>query len=569
MAAINASLSQGCAGGYTNPHVSADLSTLNFIGWPPGTPMDMGTAPIVTMAHVVAAAHPVSINGASAHSYADDWYDRIHVIPDSIALGNLVQAQQRMAYVWNAWRTQSLTLDALDEVATDGMTITGEGALPLVFAPMQMRAWTIAVDTAGPAAIDATLTWVFASGEQPSMTVTGQRLAAWVFMPDWSGGIVETMEWLTDVQTAWQGAEYREPVRDAPRRSWEFQLILAGAERQLAEGMLFAWRARNWALPVWPDQSQLAASLAAGSTSIPLDTANLDYAIGDVAMLWRSPTQYELAEVSAIAADTLTLARATTQDWAAGTLVYPCRVARLTDTPTLTRKSSDVVTSQVRFEAAEPCDWPAAAPAATYLGYPVLEDRNEESDDPTADYDRTIDTLDNTIGLPEVTDRTGLAFPTQSQAWLLQGRAARGAHRSLLYWLQGRAEALWLPSWSDDLTLAKLAGSSDTTITVVFAGVALYLAGDDARKHVRMELVDGTVFYRAVASAVDLGDGTEQLAIDSGLGQTVEPTQVRQISWLALSRLAGDSVQIQHDTDSEGVAHCAANFVAVPAEEPA
>ncbi|WP_290906559.1 hypothetical protein, partial [Aquabacterium sp.] len=31
-----------------------------------------------------------------------DWYDRIHLIPGVLALGNLVQAQQRTIEVWNA-----------------------------------------------------------------------------------------------------------------------------------------------------------------------------------------------------------------------------------------------------------------------------------------------------------------------------------------------------------------------------------------------------------------------------------------------------------------------------------
>ena len=32
-----------------------------------------------------------------------DWYDRIHLVPGVIALGNLVQAQERTFEVWNAW----------------------------------------------------------------------------------------------------------------------------------------------------------------------------------------------------------------------------------------------------------------------------------------------------------------------------------------------------------------------------------------------------------------------------------------------------------------------------------
>jgi hypothetical protein len=40
------------------------------------------------------------------------------------------------------------------------------------------------------------------------------------------------------------------------------------------------------------------------------------------------------------------------------------------------------------------------------------------------------------------------------------------------------------------------------------------------------------------------------------------------ISWMMMATLGDDSVQISHEADSMGVAHCTAGFAAVPAEEP-
>lgn len=561
---------QSAAAGYANARIAVNLRSFGaFIGWPPAALMDTGTAGAIATTRIAAATHPRAIGGASSISYADDWYDRVHVIPSRLDLGNLVSVQQRTVTVWNAWRAQSLTLTALQMDGADGIAATGPGALPLAFTPLQERSWQVAIGENGPANIDATLTWVFAGQPDVALVITGQRLTAWLTMPDWSGGIMETLAWLTEIEQAWTGQQDRTPCRQAPRRDWEFAVVFAGTERQLAETMLFGWRARNWALPVWPDQSVLATALAAGSMTIPVGTAGLDFAVGETALLRLAFDQYELVEVSDIAADSITLSLPTAQDWPAGTLIYPCRVARLTDTPNLTRKSSNVLTTTLRFEAKEECDWPAVAPSSTYLGFPVLEDRIEESDDPAASYDRLLDITDNSTGIPVDDDRTGLGWLKQSHAWLLYGRSARAAHRSLLYWLQGRAAALWVPSWSDDLTLAALVPSNVTVLNVAACGVSLYLAGQASRKHIRIELYDGTVFYRAAFAAADVGGGIEQLQIDTALGQNVDPSQVRQISWLALATLASDSVQIQHDTDSEGVARCAVNFAGVPADEPA
>ena len=66
------------------------------------------------------------------------------------------------------------------------------------------------------------------------------------------------------------------------------------------------------------------------------------------------------------------------------------RLARLTDAPKLSRRTDRLTTTTARFEATEPCTWPAIAPAATYLGLPVLEDRPDESTPLEAMYGRQL-----------------------------------------------------------------------------------------------------------------------------------------------------------------------------------
>lgn len=569
MTVLVGSLVQSPIGSVQTPAISTNLRSFGVDYWPPHVAA-VGGAP----AGVVASALPVEANGRAIagsvmRSYLLDYYDRIHLDPTSIDLGNLVTSQTRTVTVWNAWRSRAISMTALQEVAADGITATGEGALPLAFAPLQMRSWTLAVTTDGPPVIDALLTWVFAGDPSVSLAITGNRLTAWMIAPDWSSPLVETLEWTTDVQQAADGGQIRVVCREAPRRQWEFDTLAGGRERQLVEAALYDWRARTWALPIWPDQTVLAAPLAAGAISIALDTTNLDFVAGGLVMLYQDAFTFELVEVDQVQAAALVLARATVNAWPIGTRIYPCRTARLTDTPQLRRLSSTVARTTVRFEATEPCDWPAVAPAATYLGIPVLEDRSDESADPVARFDRQLNVQDNDIGLVNVVDLNGLAWPIQSHAWWLAGRAARGAHRSLLYWLQGRANAVWLPSWADDLTLAEVAGGTATTLRVEACGVGLYLRQRGGRRHIRIELNSGAVIYRAVTDAADLGDGTEQLALDSALGQQVAPTDVRQISWMMLATLAGDSVEIQHIADSVGLATCGTQFAGIVAEEPA
>jgi hypothetical protein len=386
--------------------------------------------------------------------------------------------------------------------------------------------------------------------------------------PDWANNVTETLSWLTDVQQSYNGNQTRLVCREAPRREWEFTAIAYGRERQILEAALYDWTARRWALPVWTDITWLTNDLAAGITTIPVDTVGLDYVVGGLAALWSAAWRFELVEILDIAAGALVLKNPTVKDWPRGSRLYPCRTAILTDAPSLPRKTSRLVTTQVRFMAAEPCDWPAVAPPATYLGYPVLETRTDEPEDIAATHGRQMTTIDNDTGIPLIDDPTGLPWPTQAFNWLLSGRAVRAAHRSLLYWLQGRANALWLPSWADDIELTQDVSESATLLSIQWIGYVRFLHQRPGRSHLRIELKDGTVFYRRITASAEVGEENETLVIDAALGRPVTKRQVRQISWMMLATLNADKIEIGHVHESMGVATSTATFVGVPREEP-
>lgn len=555
-------------GGIRTPQLSDDLQAYVVDYWPTHAADITGDA-----SSSLQSAYPVSANartraGSIAGSYLQDYYYRVHLTPSQIDLGNLVTTQSRTIEVWNAWPDRALSLTDITAINGDGITVTGPATRPLAFAPLQSRTWSVAVTTDGPPLIDATLQWLFA-GEQPvAVRITGNRLTAWVMPPDWSSPVVETLAWLTDVQQAIDGSEFREPCRETPRRQWEFGVVTEGQDRQLMEAALYDWTSRNWVLPVWPDMVPLSGAVAAGSLSIAVITTGLDFATGGLAMLWTGPRNYELVEVDVVSAGSLTLRHATASAWPVGARLYPCRTARLTDAPALTRQTDRLTTTSARFEAQEPCAWPAIAPVASYLGMPVLEVRPNESTALAAAYGRQVVSMDSDVGLVFYDDITGRAFPTQSHAWLLAGTAARAAQRSLLYWLQGRASALWVPSWADDITLAQPLPSTATVLTVAWAGISRHLYRQAGRRHVRIELFGGQVFYRAVVAAGEVDAATEQVTISTSLGVAIDASMIRQINWLMLCRLASDTVQIAHITDTAGVASVAANFAGVPGEEP-
>ncbi|MGH8420762.1 MAG: hypothetical protein ACRER3_00210 [Pseudomonas fluorescens] len=512
---------------------------------------------------------PERNEGLAMRTSLNDWYYRLHVIPIRIDLGNLVTNQVRLVKIWSAY-FQPQHLESVVMENGEGIDLTGPGAPPLEFGPLQMRGWQLAVGTEGPPVIAATLTYRFTGLGDRTIVVTGNRMSAWMLPPDWAQPVIESLEWLTEVQQSASGGEARYQWREAPRRSWEFTVIADRRERQVLEHAVFDWSARTWALPVWPDVTWLKAPLSLGVLSIPVPEALLmDFRVGGLAMIWRDVTHYELVEVQAITSDQVQLVRPTANAWEPGARVLPCRTARITDAPSLERISDQVMRSTVRLAAVEVCDWPATAPSTMYRGVPVLEQRPDLDQPQTTEFGRQLVLIDGATGPIVVDDFTGRAWPVQSHAWQVWGRRERAALRGLLYWLKGRAEAVWIPSWADDLQLVEPALSTASGIVVAWAGVARFGRAQPGRRHLRIELNDGRVIYRQLSVATELDSMREHLQLDTPVGMALEPSAVRLISWMLLARLTSDTVELSHEHDSEGVARSRVSFAGIPAEEEA
>jgi uncharacterized protein YfiM (DUF2279 family) len=385
-----------------------------------------------------------------------------------------------------------------------------------------------------------------------AFTAAGPRI--WPVTPDWTNGVQETLTFATDyMQASGTAVTQHRGLRAAPRRSLGFSVLSSAQERRSAD-MLLAGHRGTWSLPLWPDVIWLAASLAAGASEVPCVTAGRDFVAGGKALLYTAVNRFELVDVDVVLADHITLASPTQAAFGPGDRLYPVRQARIQEGAEETLRSDDVGRRSVVFDLAEPCDWPLLTDVATYLGHLVLTVRPDESEDPTSSYSRLIQTVDYGAGLPVAHDLPGIALRAQQTHWKLFGRVEHTWYRSLLYTLDGRRVPMWIPSWTADLVaIASIAGSS-ALLHIEWAGYTLFGLGKPNRRDVRIELVDGTVYYRRITAAAEVG-ATETLALDSPLSTSgIAPERIRMISIMALSSLASDEVEIEHVTDADGVA---------------
>lgn len=395
------------------------------------------------------------------------------------------------------------------------------------------------------------------------MSFGPSSLRIWPVTPDWDSRVTERLQHGTDVMHASATAVSQHiSYRIGPRRSFGYEVLAGGQERRVAD-MLLAGHSGVWHLPIYPDVQWLSAPLASGATAVPSVRAGFDFVDGGLALLYSSVNRWQVLSIDTVEADHLALSAATTLAFGPGDRLYPLRRARLQPGAEERYLSADVSRRGLVFDIDEPYDWPVLADPTLYLTHPVLDVRPDESEDPSASYQRLLQSVDYDGARPFVYDLPQQALRAQKTAWLLFGREQHSWFRSLLATCDGRRVPLWVPSFADDLKPVAAIAGGGTSLSIEWAGYTLFGKARHNRKDVRIELNDGAVFYRRIDDAVEAGD-SESLTLNASLDAgSIAPERIRQVSFMALSTLASDDIEIEHVTDQDGTARCTTGWQAV------
>lgn len=470
-----------------------------------------------------------------------DFYNRIHVTPTSINLGNVVSVQERNISVWNAFFTPQ-ELNQIVELGMDGVTLSDPVGQPFVFGPLQEVTYLLSATTAGPPTIDASVTFDF-DVVDITVAITGIRVVAWIWEANWIEPPLERLEWNTEVIPASDGSEQRRQLRAYPRAYWEFTFDIADDQRRFFENVIYGWGARVWALPIWSDIQTLQVEVLAASTLIPAETAGTDFHVGGLAILIGAPGLYESVEVEAVNADSIEIARPLVNTWSPGTRLYPARGARLQDPRSFGRLHRNYVRGVASFKTEEEIAGTALT-ETQYRGYPVMEIRPNWREAPEIDYQRKLVLRAFGTGKDEVEDDAELALPLASWRWTCLTRADVTVFRQWLYARRGKQKAVWVPTWADDLRLSSAVAPSDTHMVFIACGLVHFAGGDVHRRDIRIELKDHTVFYRRISEIVAIDNELERVTINAELGELVTPDTVESISWMQLLRQDTDAIEI-------------------------
>lgn len=374
--------------------------------------------------------------------------------------------------------------------------------------------------------------------------MTGEAsLPVWSLRPDWSQGIMERLSFRTNVLGAHDASEQLRGTRASPRRLFEFGTLASGDERRHVQSLLWGNGAGRWQLPVWSEGVPLAASLPSGSTTVAIDAEHRQFGAGYAVIMGEDARDSELLTVSAATDTTLTV-EPTTRTWPAGAMVYPAAVARLAPGTSQQVFAGDVGYGIARFDAVQVNPMTAVAPLVTYRDLPVFDFDIVTPRDPERSLDRVLDSFDDDLGIPFVTDLAGIPLPRQTVDVTAAGRAEVAKLRGLLAWLDGMRGVLWLPTFQQDLRVTADIGSAATQITVAACNYTLDVAMALNRRDIRIETWGGDVYHRRITACAAPGGGVELLTIDSALGAAVTVADIKRVSFLQLVRSDSDIFEL-------------------------
>lgn len=199
-----------------------------------------------------------------------------------------------------------------------------------------------------------------------------------------------------------------------------------------------------------------------------------------------------------------------------------------------------------------------------YKGYPVLSDPPEEGNGLTYTYERLLDELDNETAVPIVNDTAERQFVKQQYDWIVCGKTEQRSLQALLWSLRGRFAAVWLPTFADDMTVIEDTPVDAAYITVKNSDYIEQGGVRPGKTELMIQMVDGSRLYRTVVAAANTVDGDEIIGVDVPFYEGLIAKNVMRVSFMNLCRLDQDTVDIEHLTDTAGVAKVSVTFRAAP-----
>ncbi len=509
-------------------------------------PVGVVTSPALVI--YIEESHPenkTAWTGLVGRTYIDDFYNKIHIIPSPLLLGVVLSTQSQPVILWNAYLI-GVTLISQTPQNAAGITITPPAGLPLDFAALEQKQWSVDISLKGPSDINATVTFVF-DVETVVLPIKGSRAVLLPWEPNWKVGVVETLTWNTTIIRSFSGKERRSALIKRPRKSLSYKLdLFSSVKASSFDAALTGFQNRLYGVPQWQDESALTTDAAAAATTLFLDTSTQAFSADASLMLFNDSSFSETAVIASVSPGQVELLNSTTLPWGAGTRVFPTQNGKTKDKVSFNRKGENLLDIKLSFDMSARLTDPFVSGGAisdTHQGVEVWLVRPNWADDLKQSQSYDVARLDSGFGVEEYLDTIDNANRQFTLPFLFLDRVEQLSYRQFLGRRVGMRNAFFIPSWVADFTPVSDIPPTGTTLFVEDNSYSLFTDLSPYRKHIYIETLSGTTFTREIIST-SLNAGVLSLGLDSDLGVEVKEEEFKLVSFLFRARLSSDSVKI-------------------------
>ena len=493
---------------------------------------------------------------------AGDWFERAHLLPRvKIDFGVILTQIDRRFELFNAFRSTTLTLTS-QVINTVGVVTPDMPTPPATLGPLVSFLDPLSTELAplkqivralkdGAVAFDTTIDFTLNNGVGTlKLGIKGSRVVMLIQEPE--SPVREVLSFLTKVHPAIDGDEQRISLRDVPRQSFAFDLILDGRDRQYLQNQLLDWQDKTFGVPLWHERFLLTAGTSIGAQTFTVaSTANADFRQGGFFVVLKNDRTFDVLDLDVKTGTTFHSPTAAQFAYAIGDLVMPLRLGKLSARPVGRRPPYGIQRFQFQFECS---DDDAGAPAGSTAGWPTFNGKVLLGDDNIMvgggevgeSYDREIFILDGQIGRTSQFSRWDRGKHQVPLGFSPKTRAALWTVRLLLLALRGRQKSFFRLTSIDDLTPTQNLLSGTATMTVDLVGYSRFVRERSPRKSFRITFTDGSTLTRTITDSTEISATEEQLTLDNTWPSTKTPAQVQRIEHIGPARLATDDVEILH-----------------------
>jgi len=401
--------------------------------------------------------------------------------------------------------------------------------------------------------------------------------------------ISETLEFKTQIHTAWDATEQRMALRGYPRRSIAYAYYgMNAAQSNYLRALSYAKQNEQIEIPLWHAACRLTENAYENYSHVSVNTTNLWHFRGcSGVMFWHNDEvggdRYFL---KALYGDgSLKLTELLEQDYpATSTLVCPTVYGYLKPEDKYSVYNSDLSTMQLNVDILDDFtltslptafnennfeEWEFKTPfqeaiPVSYLDVDIFPIAPSWTGDIAANFTRNANKLDNEVGLPKYDFKSVYSSENKEIEYILSSRSEINNFQRFFIKCKGRLKSFYAPTWLNDMELVKNATAGQLYMLVKWPLYWKYYSSMSRRKVIVIFFKSGEVkIYPLSGYSTDSTGTYGKVYFETALTAPLLKSNIRMISFFCLYRFDSDTLTTEYETT--GIATISTSFAEVNA----